>query len=65
MVVAKPRTGWVMSTSGLLLIDGSFLRPAFIRVTTADAGPTKLHPRPVDVFVKRAIGDSYTARRAA
>ena len=26
MVVAKPRTGWVMSTSGLLLIDRSFLR---------------------------------------
>jgi tricorn protease len=60
MAVAKPSAGWVVSTPGLRLIDGSFLRPAFIRVTTADAEPTKLYPRPVDVFVKGAVGDSYT-----
>jgi tricorn protease len=59
-VVGEPTAGWIIYTSGVELIDGSFLRLPFIRVTTTDGKPMELHPRPVDVFVKRPMGESYT-----
>lgn len=61
-VVGEPTAGWIIYTSGVELIDGSFLRLPFIRVTTTDGQPMELHPRPVDVFVKRPMGESYTGR---
>ena len=61
-VVGEPTAGWIIYTSGAQLIDGSFLRLPFIRVTTADGKPMELHPRPVDLFVKRPMGESYTGR---
>lgn len=61
-VVGEPTAGWIIYTSGVQLIDGSFLRLPFIRVTTADGQPMELHPRPVDILVKRPIGESYTGR---
>lgn len=59
-VVGEPTAGWIIYTSAVQLIDGSFLRLPFIRVTTTDGKPMELHPRPVDVFVKRPMGESYT-----
>ncbi len=59
-VVGEPTAGWIIYTSGVQLIDGSFLRLPFIRVTTADGQPMELHPRPVDFLVKRPMGESYT-----
>lgn len=59
-VVGEPTAGWIIYTSGTQLIDGSFLRLPFIRVTAADGTPMELHPRPVDFLVKRPMGESYT-----
>lgn len=59
-VVGEPTAGWIIYTSGVELIDGSFLRLPFIRVTTEDGKPMELHPRPVDFLVKRPMGESYT-----
>ncbi|MFZ0640287.1 MAG: S41 family peptidase [Candidatus Acidiferrales bacterium] len=59
-VVGEPTAGWIIYTSGVQLIDGSFLRLPFIRVTTADGQPMELHPRPVDFLVKRPMGESYS-----
>jgi tricorn protease len=59
-VVGEPTAGWIIYTSGVQLIDGSYLRLPFIRVSTTDGKPMELHPRPVDVFVKRPMGESYS-----
>ncbi|HEV2617397.1 MAG TPA: DPP IV N-terminal domain-containing protein [Candidatus Acidoferrales bacterium] len=59
-VVGEPTAGWIIYTSATQLIDGSFLRLPFIRVTAADGTPMELHPRPVDFLVKRPMGESYT-----
>lgn len=59
-VVGEPTAGWIIYTSGTQLIDGSFLRLPFIRITAADGTPMELHPRPVDFLVKRPMGESYT-----
>lgn len=61
-VVGEPTAGWIIYTSGTQLIDGSFLRLPFIRITAADGTPMELHPRPVDFLVKRPMGESYTDR---
>ncbi|MHB8526499.1 MAG: S41 family peptidase [Candidatus Acidiferrales bacterium] len=59
-VVGEPTAGWIIYTSGTRLIDGSFLRLPFIRINAADGTPMEMHPRPVDFFVKRPMGESYT-----
>jgi tricorn protease len=61
-VVGEPTAGWIIYTSGTPLIDGSFLRLPFIKITAADGSPMEFHPRPVDVPVVRPIGESYTGK---
>jgi tricorn protease len=63
-VVGEPTAGWIIYTSGAPLIDGSFLRIPFIRVTTHTGQPMELHPRPVDVQVALPLGSSYTGKDA-
>ena len=61
-VVGEPTGGWIIYTSGAELIDGSFVRIPFIKVSASDGSPMEMHPRPVDVSVTRPIGESYTGR---
>ncbi len=63
-VVGEPTAGWIIYTSAVQLIDGSTLRMPFIRITTADGQPMEMHPRPVDIPVVRALGESYTGHDA-
>ena len=61
-VVGEPTAGWIIYTSGAPLIDGSFVRIPFIRVTDHEGKPMEMHPRPVDVAIQRPVGESYTGK---
>ena len=63
-VVGEPTAGWIIYTGGVTLIDGSILRMPFVKIFASDGTPMEMHPRPVDVPVKRAVGESYTTRDA-
>ncbi|HET6632812.1 MAG TPA: LpqB family beta-propeller domain-containing protein [Rhodanobacteraceae bacterium] len=58
-VVGEPTAGWIIYTSNMRMIDGSVVRLPFITVTDTNGKPMELHPRPVDVAVTRAPGESY------
>lgn len=58
-VVGEPTAGWIIYTSNVSLIDGSSYRLPFIKVTGSQGDPMEMRPRPVDVLVKRPIGESY------
>ncbi len=58
-VVGEPTAGWIIYTSSITLIDGTSLRLPFIRVDGTDGKNMELVPRPVDVTVKRPVGESY------
>ncbi len=58
-VVGEPTAGWIIYTSSVSLIDGTSLRLPFIRVDGTDGKNMELVPRPVDVTVKRPVGESY------
>ena len=59
-VVGEPTAGWIIYTGGVTLIDGSALRMPRIKIFASDGTPMEMHPRPVDVPVKRPVGESYT-----
>jgi tricorn protease len=59
-VVGEPTAGWIIYTSNVPLVDGTVFRLPFIRIQTADGVDMERNPRPVDVTVKRPIGESYT-----
>ena len=59
-VVGEPTAGWIIYTSNTTLIDGTSIRLPFIKITSSDGKLMELTPRPVDVPVVRAIGESYT-----
>jgi Tol biopolymer transport system component len=61
-IVGEPTAGWIIYTSNDVLFDGSSVRIPFIRIRGADGTDMELHPRPVDVAVTRAVGESYAAR---
>ncbi len=61
-VVGEPTAGWIIYTTGAELVDGSFVRLPFIRITTATGEPMEMHPRPVDVEVTRPIGEGLAGR---
>jgi tricorn protease len=61
-VVGEPTAGWIIYTSGVQLIDGSFLRLPYDRITATDGTVMELHPRPVDVPVAKPVGESYLKR---
>jgi len=57
-IVGTPTAGWIIFTSATQLIDGSTLRLPAYRVTTLDGTTMERHPRPVDITVDRAIGET-------
>ncbi len=62
-VVGEPTAGWIIFTSDATLLDGTTsVRMPFERITDAAGKDMEMHPRPVDVMVKRPVGESYTGR---
>jgi len=61
-VVGEPTAGWIIFTWNARLMDGSVLRLPRSRITDRNGAPMEMHPRPVDVNVKRPIGESYGPR---
>ena len=61
-VVGEPTAGWIIYTWNTRLIDGTVLRLPRSRITDRNGAPMEMHPRPVDVAVKRPIGESYGPR---
>ncbi|HYN85925.1 MAG TPA: LpqB family beta-propeller domain-containing protein [Pyrinomonadaceae bacterium] len=63
-VVGEPTSGWIIYTSNVALLDGTIFRLPFVKITTAGGENMELNPRPVDVPVRRPVGESYTERDA-
>ena len=61
-VVGEPTAGWIIYTGGVTLVDGSVLRMPGTRILANDGTQMEMHPRPVDVAVKRPVGESYTGK---
>jgi C-terminal processing protease CtpA/Prc len=61
-VVGEPTAGWIIYTWNTRLMDGTVLRLPRTRITDRTGAPMEMHPRPVDVEVKRPIGESYGTR---
>ena len=61
-VVGEPTAGWIIYTWNTRLLDGTVLRLPRSRITDRNGAPMEMHPRPVDVEVKRPIGESYGPR---
>ena len=61
-VVGEPTSGWIIYTGSATLLDGTTLRMPSTRITTLDGTTMELNPRPVDVPVTRAIGESLQGR---
>ena len=60
-VVGEPTAGWIIFTSNVSLLDGSSLRLPSTTIRAASDGQImEMNPRPVDVAVKRPIGESYS-----
>jgi Tol biopolymer transport system component/C-terminal processing protease CtpA/Prc len=58
-VVGEPTAGWIIYTWNTRLMDGTVLRLPRTRITDRNGAPMEMHPRPVDVEIKRPIGESY------
>ncbi len=58
-VVGEPTAGWIIYTWNTRLMDGTVLRLPRTRITDRTGAPMEMHPRPVDVELKRPIGESY------
>ncbi len=63
-VVGTPTSGWIIYTSGVVLIDGSTLRVPFIRIDGADGKNMERNPRPVDLMIERQLGETLTGKDA-
>ena len=61
-IVGEPTAGWIIYTSNVALMDGTVFRLPFIRVETAEGVNMERNPRPVDVAVRRPVGEGYTER---
>src|SRR4030095_16150494 len=61
-VVGEPTAGWIIYTGGVTLVDGSVLRMPGTKIFASDGTPMEMHPRPVDVAVKRPVGERYTGK---
>jgi hypothetical protein len=44
------------------MIDGSVIRIPIVTITTAKGEPMEMHPRPVDIEVRRALGEDSAGR---
>ncbi|HVF57980.1 MAG TPA: hypothetical protein VM934_17650, partial [Pyrinomonadaceae bacterium] len=60
----EPTAGWIIFTSNVQLIDGSVFRIPFTRIDASDGTNMERNPRPVDVNVRRPVGESYTGTDA-
>jgi C-terminal processing protease CtpA/Prc len=63
-VVGEPTAGWIIYTSNMPLIDGTVVRLPFVKVQGSNGKVMELQPRPVDIPVKRQVGESYSGRDA-
>jgi C-terminal processing protease CtpA/Prc len=63
-VVGEPTAGWILYTSNVPLLDGTVVRLSFTRVQGSDGKLMEMNPRPVDIPVKRPVGESYSSRDA-
>lgn len=63
-VVGEPTSGWIVYTSNMPLIDGTIVRIPGTRVDDMTGKKMEQAPRPVDVPVKRVVGESYTGKDA-
>ncbi len=61
-VVGEPTAGWIIFTSNVPLVDGTVFRLPNSKVFASDGSPMELHPRPVDIAVKRPIGEGLAAK---
>jgi Periplasmic protease len=61
-VVGEPTGGWIIYTSSARMIDGSSMRLPFSRITDHAGKTMELVPRPVDIEVRRPIGESYSGQ---
>ena len=64
-IVGQPTAGWIIYTSPVPLIDGSVLRLPHTRIQDAAGRNMELHPRPVDVTVRRELGSPDDDQLAA
>ncbi|HLM56035.1 MAG TPA: S41 family peptidase, partial [Pyrinomonadaceae bacterium] len=61
-VVGEPTAGWIIYTWNVSLLDGTVFRLPHMRVETSEGVNMERNPRPVDVTVRRPLGESYTGR---
>jgi tricorn protease len=61
-VVGEQTAGWIIYTGGVTLVDGSTLRMPGTKIFASDGTPMEMHPRSVDVPVKRPVGESYSGK---
>jgi C-terminal processing protease CtpA/Prc len=61
-VVGEPTAGWIIYTSNNDLIDGTIFRLPATTITTDKGEPMEMHPRPVDIFVTRALGEDAAGK---
>lgn len=61
-VVGEPTAGWIIFTGSVTLIDGTTVRMPGTKIQGNDGKDMELHPRQVDVAVRRAIGESYQGK---
>jgi Tol biopolymer transport system component/C-terminal processing protease CtpA/Prc len=61
-VVGEPTAGWIIYTGSVTLVDGSVLRMPGTKIFASDGTPMEMHPRPVDIPVKRPVGESYSGK---
>jgi tricorn protease len=61
-VVGEPTSGWIIYTGSQTLVDGTTMRMPGTRITTLEGLTMELNPRPVDIPVTRAIGESLQGK---
>lgn len=61
-VVGEPTSGWIIFTSNVPTLDGTVVRLPSTRIYGADGKDMEMNPRPVDVMVRRAMGEYYAGK---
>ena len=61
-IVGELTAGWIIYTSDERMIDGSVVRLPFITITTARGKPMEMRPWPVDVEVRRSLGEDLAGK---
>jgi tricorn protease len=61
-VVGEPTAGWIIYTSDYTLIDGTSVRLPSVRIRDTRGQDMEMHPRPVDRFVARPLGETAAGK---